>query len=349
MVDHPTLANFLADWSEAEPARAPVVETITVIADAGRVIAGWISQGGLAGDLGQSVGENVDGDVQKALDICANDLLVERLARAPVALIASEELETAIYTSSPDAPLAVAMDPLDGSSNIDTNTSIGTIFAILPMLEGEKGSTDDHVLQPGINQLAAGYVIYGPQTALALTVGKGTQLFVLDCERGEFLLTIENVQIPVKASEFAINSSNYRHWHEPVQLYIDDCLNGSEGMRKKDFNSRWIASLVADCQRILVRGGVFLYPADDRPGYESGRLRLLYEANPIALLIERAGGYASTGWQRILEVEPTSVHQRIPLIFGSSREVERIEGYHSDPHALGERSQLFSRRGLFRV
>jgi len=238
------------------------------------------------------------------------------------------------------APLLVAIDPLDGSSNIDTNVSVGTIFSILP--------NTDSFLQPGDRQLAAGYAIYGPQTALVLTTGEGTHVFTLDRASGQFRLTAEHVRVPRKTREFAISAANHRHWDEPIRIYVDDCLAGTEGPRGEDFNMRWIASMVAEAHRVLARGGVYMYPGDLREGYQRGRLRLLYEANPVAWLIEQAGGAASTGTCRILEIMPEGIHQRVPLIFGSRDEVERLDRYHRDPYPLGERSPLFGRRGLFR-
>lgn len=347
MGENATLRIYLNEWAGGDTKRQAVSQIIEAIADSCRVIGQVISKGDLGGSLGACLGENVGGDTQKALDIQANDLLVARLMETPVAHIASEEIETAISTGNEDAPFCVAMDPLDGSSNIDVNVSIGTIFSVLPALEGVS-DPDRQLRQPGANQVAAGYVIYGPQTALVLTVGEGTQLFTLDQASGNFQLTVPDSQIPADAKEFAINASNYRHWDDHVRLYINDCMAGVEGPRGKNFNTRWIASLVAEAHRILSRGGVFLYPSDDRKGYENGRLRLLYEANPIALLIEQAGGGATTGTGRVLEVEPKKIHQHVPLIFGSRNEVSHIERYHGDIGGAGERSPLFGNRGLFR-
>jgi fructose-1,6-bisphosphatase I len=244
--------------------------------------------------------------------------------------------------------LLVAIDPLDGSSNIDTNASVGTIFSILPAPGDGSDALATAFLQPGERQLAAGYVIYGPQTALALTLGAGTQLFTFNRREREFRLTVEQLRVPPKTREFAINASNHRHWDEPIRIYIDDCLKGCDGPRGEDFNMRWIASMVAEAHRVLARGGIYMYPGDLRDGYEHGRLRLLYEASPIAWLMEQAGGAASSGTERILEIRPQALHQRVPLIFGSREEVERLDRYHRDPYPLGERSPLFGRRGLFR-
>jgi fructose-1,6-bisphosphatase I len=242
----------------------------------------------------------------------------------------------------------VAIDPLDGSSNIDSNASIGTIFSVLPAPANGNVGDPDAFLQPGSRQLAAGYAIYGPQTALVLTAGDGTHVFTLDHRDGQFRLTGERVRVPAKTREFAINASNHRHWDEPIRIYVDDCLKGSEGPRGEDFNMRWIASMVAEAHRVLARGGVYMYPADLRDGYQHGRLRLIYEANPIAWLIEQADGAASSGTARILDITPSRIHQRVPLIFGSRDEVDRLDRYHLDPYPQGERSPLFGKRGLFR-
>jgi fructose-1,6-bisphosphatase I len=248
----------------------------------------------------------------------------------------------------PRGTLLVAVDPLDGSSNIDTNVSVGTIFSVL-MAPTEGSRCDaDAFLQTGVHQVAAGYAIYGPQTAFVLTVGAGTHVFTLDRSSGTFHLTSQHVRVPATTQEFAINASNHRYWDEPIRIYVDDCLKGAEGPRGADFNMRWIASMVAEAHRVLSRGGIYLYPADIRNGYNQGRLRLIYEANPIAWLIEQAGGAASTGHRRILDVQPRSLHQRIPLLFGSREEVARLDRYHLEPHPIGERSPLFGRRGLFR-
>jgi fructose-1,6-bisphosphatase I len=240
------------------------------------------------------------------------------------------------------------MDPLDGSSNIDTNVSIGTIFSILPGLGGADFDDAASFLQSGRAQLAAGFFIYGPQLALVLTLGAGTHVFVFSPRAGKFLHAYEQVAIPPTTQEFAINASNYRHWDGAVRHYVDDCMQGAEGPHGRDFNMRWIASLVADAYRIFIRGGVYLYPGDRRRGYAHGRLRLVYEANPIALLAEQAGGLATDGVQPILDIVPQGLHQRVPLIFGSRSEVLQIRSYHEEPDAVGVRSPLFGSRGLFR-
>ncbi|PSJ58191.1 class 1 fructose-bisphosphatase [Pseudaminobacter soli (ex Li et al. 2025)] len=328
--------------------RAAIAATVHELAQAATKIRGTINQGALGKAFAGLRGANTDGDVQKDLDIFADDILLDAMRRAPVGLYASEELELPVLLDT-DAELAIAVDPLDGSSNIDTNVSIGTIFSLLPATGAPDQNPAAPFLQAGTNQLAAGFFIYGPQLALVLTLGSGTHVFVQSTRLGTFVQAYESRIVPARAHEFAINAANYRHWDEAVRLYVDDCLKGSEGPRERDFNMRWIASLVADCYRILMRGGVFLYPGDQRRGYTNGRLRLVYEANPIAYLIEQAGGAATDTIDRILEIPPQSLHQRVPLVFGSSREVARIARYHTDPSSIGERSPLFGNRGLFRA
>jgi fructose-1,6-bisphosphatase I len=343
-----SLEAYLAGWATSCPDRRPVAAVVLTLAQVTRQIADLIGRGPLAGALGAELGTNIDGDVQRELDVRANALLVTALQSAPVAAIASEELDEPVICKE-SAPLIVALDPLDGSSNIDTGVSIGTIFSILPAPADAGAAVVHAFLQPGSRQKAAGYVIYGPQCALVLTVGKGTHIFTLERASGEFRLTKSAIQIPASAHEYAINASNQRHWSEAIRAYFADCVEGEDGPRGQDFNMRWIASLVAECHRILARGGVFLYPADARKGYQQGRLRLLYEANPVALLIEQAGGTAIDGVEPILEIAGTALHQRTPLIFGSRLEVELISRYAAGRHALSERAPLFGHRGLFRA
>lgn len=343
-----SLENYLTTRVAGEEITAEVAQVILTITDATQEISALVSRGSLAGALGAARGDNSDGDVQKELDIVANDIIIHALKDAPVAWLVSEELDTAKNLSS-SAPLIVAIDPLDGSSNIDTNTAVGTIFSLLPMDETMDPSNADIVLQRGTRQLAAAYVIYGPQTALVLTTGHGTHIFTLDKDTGDYRLTNPDITVPETTREFAINVSNFRHWDRHIRAYIDGCLAGEDGQRDSNYNMRWLASLVAECHRIFSRGGVFLYPSDARKGYAAGRLRLLYEVNPIAFLVEQAGGMASTGRQRVMEVDPLSIHQRIPMIFGSRHEIRRVERYHNETGSSGERSQLFGKRGLFRT
>jgi fructose-1,6-bisphosphatase I/sedoheptulose-1,7-bisphosphatase len=268
--------------------------------------------------------------------------------------MASEEMEEPrqVPAEYPRGSYLLVFDPLDGSSNIDVNVSVGSIFSILrapqEVIDSGRDVTAADFLQPGATQVAAGYAIYGPTTMLVLTVGNGVAGFTLNPNLGEFVLTHPKVQVPVETQEFAINTSNSRFWEPPVKRYVDECLAGRTGPRGKDFNMRWIASLVAEAHRILMRGGVFLYPRDTKDPSRQGRLRLLYEANPIGMLMEQAGGYASTGRQRVLGVQPTSLHQRIGLVFGSRQEVERIERYHHEPATRDHGSPLFAVRSLFR-
>lgn len=337
---------YLDRWTKEDSARLCVAEAVKQLAEACRQISSLVERGPLAGPLGAATGKQSGVDPQKEVDVRANDLLVTALKSAPVACFASEELEWTLPLN-PGAPLAVAADPIDGSSNIDANTSIGTIFTVLPALAG--GADDSSFLQAGTRQRAAGFTVYGPFTSLALTVGDGAHIFVLDKASGRFIQTHSSVTIPIATTEYAINSSNYRHWDEPIRIYTDDLLQGARGPRGKDFNMRWTASPVADIFRILSRGGIFLYPGDLREGYALGRLRLVYEANPLAWIVEQAGGGASTGYRRILDVVPETLHQRIPVIAGSRSEVEYVARLHQEPHGLGERSPLFTKRGLFRT
>jgi len=263
------------------------------------------------------------------------------------AVIASEEMEQAMFF--PSGKYAVLFDPLDGSSNIDVNVSVGSIFSILRAPTPGKDPKPEDFLQPGTRQVAAGYAIYGPSTMLVLTTGAGVHAFTLDPLLGEFILSHRDLKIPAETHEFAINASNSRFWEYPVQRYVDECLKGSSGARAKDFNMRWIASLVAETHRILMRGGVFMYPRDNKNPDVPGRLRLTYECNPIGLLIEQAGGRASTGYKRMLEVQPEKLHQKIGFVFGSRAEVERIERYHLEGDTRDSEQPLFAQRGLFRT
>ena len=338
---------YLRDWAKGEPLRKAVAKTVSALASACKEISDLVAAGSLSGELSKLQADKVGGDFQTELDILANTHLIDALRTAPVAAVASEELDVPVELD-PGAPLIVALDPLDGSSNIDTNVSIGTIFSLLPTPPGG-GAEPAAFLRRGHDQVAAGYVLYGPQTSLVLTVGAGTDIFTLDPASGTFVLTRPQVQVPPVSNEFAINASNARHWDKEVRQWFDDCIAGAEGPRGRNFNMRWIASMVAEAHRILVRGGIYAYPGDAREGYRSGRLRLVYEANPIALLMEQAGGAASTGREPILDRAPRMLHERVPLIFGSREEVARLDRHHVEPHPTGEQSPLFGRRGLFRA
>ncbi|MCX7232524.1 MAG: class 1 fructose-bisphosphatase [Burkholderiales bacterium] len=298
---------------------------LEVVARACKGISQAVNKGALGGVLGSADLENVQGEIQKKLDIIANDVLIAAKEWGGH----SEEMDSIYVVPNryPQGEYLLLFDPLDGSSNIDVNVSIGTIFSVLVKPEGH-AVTEQDFLQAGSRQVAAGYCVYGPQTTLVLTVGAGVAMFTLDREQGSFMLTQEQVRVPEETQEFAINMSNMRHWAPPVRRYIDECLAGTEGPRGKDFNMRWIASMVADVHRILTRGGVFLYPWDQREPNKPGKLRLMYEANPMSWLIEQAGGAASNGQQRILDIEPGKLHERVSVLLGSKKEVERIASYH---------------------
>jgi fructose-1,6-bisphosphatase I/sedoheptulose-1,7-bisphosphatase len=321
-----------------------------------KAIAQGVSRGSLAGVLGDEGSENVQGEAQKKLDVLANQAFLHHCEwGGHLAAMASEEMED-IYPVPADHPRGtylLVFDPLDGSSNIDVNLSVGSIFSILrcPQNCSTGVPTAADFLQPGRQQVAAGYALYGPSTMLVLTVGSGVFGFTLDRDIGEFLLTHPNLEISPETREFAINASNERFWEPPVQRYVTECLAGKTGIRGKDFNMRWVASMVAEVHRILMRGGVFMYPRDSKDMSRPGRLRLMYEANPMAMIVGQAGGLASTGSERLLDVQPTSLHQRVPVILGSRDEVERIERYHRE-YETGEdqpfSSPLFSTRTLFR-
>ncbi len=305
---------------------------LEVVARACKSISHAVNKGALGGVLGSAESENVQGEVQKKLDIIANEVLLEANEwGGHLAAMASEEMDTIhpVPNRYPQGEYLLLFDPLDGSSNIDVNVSIGTIFSVLKKPESSQGVSEQDFLQPGKQQVAAGYCVYGPQTTLVLTVGDGVAMFTLDREQGSFVLTQENVQVPADTQEFAINMSNMRHWDEPVRRYIDECLLGQEGPRGKNFNMRWIASMVADVHRILTRGGVFMYPWDKREPHKAGKLRLMYEANPMSWLIEQAGGASTNGQQRILDMQPTQLHERVSVVLGSRNEVERLTQYHA--------------------
>lgn len=305
---------------------------LEVVARACKRISLSVNKGALGGVLGSASSENVQGEVQKQLDIIANEVLIEANEwGGHLAAMASEEMEGIYVVPNryPQGEYLLLFDPLDGSSNIDVNVSIGTIFSVLLKPEGT-GVSEQDFLQAGCQQVAAGYCVYGPQTTLVLTVGDGVAVFTLDREQGSFLLTQNRLRIPEDTREFAANMSNMRHWDAPMKRYIDECLAGKDGPRGKDFNMRWVASMVADVHRILTRGGVFLYPWDKREPDKPGKLRLMYEANPMAWLIEQAGGAATNTRQRILDISPKHLHERVSVVMGSKNEVERITRYHTE-------------------
>ena len=332
-----TLTQYLVE-QQREHGRIPgqLRLLIEVVARACKRIAIEVNKGELGGVLGSADTANVQGEVQKKLDIISNEVLIEANEwGGHLAAMASEEMDSihVVPNRYPLGEYLLLYDPLDGSSNIDVNVSIGTIFSVLRKVGHHHGVSEDDFLQPGRFQAAAGYCLYGPQTQMVLTVGDGVSVFTLDRELGSWVLTEQNVQIPEDTKEFAINMSNARHWAAPVRRYIDECLAGTTGPRGKDFNMRWVASMVADVHRILCRGGVFLYPWDARDPDKPGKLRLMYEANPMAFLIEQAGGAATNGRQRILDLMPSKLHERVSVILGSKNEVERATAYHLEADA----------------
>lgn len=306
---------------------------IEVVARACKTISHAVGKGALGEVLGTAETENVQGEVQKKLDILSNEILLEANEwGGHLAAMASEEMESIhpIPNRYPMGEYMLLFDPLDGSSNIDVNVSIGTIFSVLKARDGMDVPTEQDFMQAGSRQVAAGYAVYGPQTMLVLTTGHGVNCFTLDREMGSWVLTQRNMRIPEDTQEFAINSSNARHWHPPVTRYVNELLAGKTGPLGKEFNMRWIASMVADVHRILNRGGIFMYPADARDPDKPGKLRLMYEANPMSMIIEQAGGAATDGQQRMLDIQPTKLHQRVPVFLGSKNEVERVTRYHQE-------------------
>ena len=331
MTNKVSLTQFIIEQQRGLPdASGTFSILLSNIVTACKEISHLVNRGNLVGVLGSAESENVQGEVQKKLDVITNDIMVNALNwTGHLAGMASEEVDDiiAIPAQYPKGKYLALFDPLDGSSNIDVNLTVGTIFSILRCREGVDPVVEDF-LRKGSEQVCAGFVLYGPSTMMVLTTGHGVNGFTLDQDIGEFILTHPSMKIPEETSEFAINMSNQRFWEPPVKRYIEECLQGAEGPREKNFNMRWIASLVAEVYRILTRGGVFLYPYDLRDLSKSGRLRIMYEANPMAFIIEQAGGACSTGRERILDIKPSHIHQRVPLILGSKREVERIVAYH---------------------
>lgn len=287
-----------------------------------------VSQGSLAGVLGSTLSENVQGETQKKLDVISNQILKDILSDSGYVKAISSEEEDNVVPCNPEGKYLVSFDPLDGSSNTDINSLIGTIFSISHAPQWMKADDPSAFLQPGTQSVAAGYVLYGPSTMLAMTTGRGTHLYTLDKTHGGFLVTEANIQVPATTAEFAINTSNQRHWEKPIQNYIADLIAGEEGPRGKDYNMRWVAAMVGDIHRVLSRGGIFMYPFDKRNPKMPGKLRLLYEANPMAFLMEQAGGVGDTGSGRIMEVMPSEIHQRVPVLLGSKEEVEACLSYY---------------------
>ncbi len=327
-----SLSRYLVEQQRARNHIPPELRLLLeVVARACKGISHAVNKGALGGVLGSAHSENVQGEVQKKLDIIANEVLIEANEwGGHLAAMASEEMDSIYVVPNryPQGEYLLLFDPLDGSSNIDVNVSIGTIFSVLKKPENSDKVSEADFLQAGHAQVAAGYCVYGPQTTLVLTVGDGVAMFTLDREQGSFVLTQENLSIPEDTREFAINMSNMRHWDKPVSDYSAECLAGKDGPRGKDFNMRWVASMVADVHRILTRGGVFMYPWDKREPQKPGKLRLMYEANPMSWLVEQAGGMATNGRDRILDIQPTQLHERVSVFLGSKNEVERVTAMH---------------------
>ncbi|WP_298619944.1 class 1 fructose-bisphosphatase [uncultured Zoogloea sp.] len=326
-----TLTQFLIEQQRKGLMGADLRLLMEVVARAVKAIAVNVSKGALAGVLGEAGSDNVQGEAQKKLDVIANDILIQANEwGGHLAAMASEEVEEIrpIPSDYPKGGFLLLFDPLDGSSNIDVNISVGTIFSVLRCPEGSAAATEADFMQPGTAQVAAGYSVYGPSTQLVLTVGDGVHGFTLDREMGSFIYTHPYMTIPEDTKEYAINASNQRFWEPPVQRYVAELQAGKEGPRERDFNMRWVASMVADVHRILTRGGIFMYPLDSKMKDKGGKLRLMYEANPMAMIVEAAGGAATTGRERILDIQPNQLHQRVPVVLGSKNEVERVTRYH---------------------
>ena len=318
----------LADYLNQHATSPALNDVITTVTDVGKTISQLLRKGALGDILGEAGNQNVQGEDQKKLDVLANDLLLDALAKnTHCAGVASEELDDAT-SANDDGSLLVLFDPLDGSSNIDINMAVGTIFSVLPYNRQGQTSENSDYLQAGNKQLAAGYLLYGTSTVLALTIDDNVVMFSLDPDSGDYVLIEDNVQIDADTSEYAINASNYRYWRAPMQQYIDELIAGETGVRGRDFNTRWVAAMVGDVHRILCRGGLFTYPFDTKYAHKAGKLRLMYEANPMSLLIERAGGGATDAVNRILDIEPNDIHQRVPVVLGSKNEVDYVKDLH---------------------
>ncbi len=353
LTDRSTLSQFLIEERRRHPGASGELNALILdVALACKAIAKKVAYGALGGVLGDAATSNVQGETQKKLDVAANEVFLRANEWGGlVAGMVSEEMEAPhpIPARYPRGKYLLVFDPLDGSSNIDVNVSVGSIFSILRAPNPGADAAPADFLQPGAEQVCAGYAIYGPSTMLVITVGTGVHGFTLEPQLGEFILTHPAIRIPAATSEFAINASNSRFWEPAVKRYVDECLAGKSGPRGRDFNMRWVASLVAETHRILMRGGVFLYPRDTKDPAKPGRLRLLYEVNPVSFIVAQAEGLASTGRERILELAPSGLHQRIGFIFGAREEVERIEQYHREHNEREYDAPLFGTRGLFRA
>lgn len=329
-----SITQFIIEQQRASPnSTGDMSGLLNDIVSACKKISHLVNRSGIIGLGGAAETENIQGEVQKKLDIITNDVMVEHLDwTGHLAAMASEEIDEIIPIpdNMPKGRYLIAFDPLDGSSNIDVNVSVGTIFSILQCPEGITEPTAEHFMQKGTEQVCAGFCVYGPTTMMIITTGNGVDGFTLDRDVGEFILTHPAMTIPEDTAEFAINMSNQRFWEQPMQRYVDECIQGVEGSRDKNFNMRWLASMVAEVYRVLFRGGIFMYPLDNKPTTKGGKLRLLYEANPMSFIVEQAGGLSSTGRERIMDILPDGVHQRVPVILGSKNEVERVISYHKD-------------------
>ncbi|BBI98338.1 fructose-1,6-bisphosphatase class 1 [Ferrigenium kumadai] len=329
-----SLIQFIIEEQRAIPgATGDFTGLLSDIVSACKQIAHQVNKGALIGVLGSAGSENVQGETQKKLDVITNEIFLKSNEWAGhLAAMASEEMDDIypIPAKYPKGKYLLTFDPLDGSSNIDVNISVGTIFSILRCPEGITNPTADDFMQPGTKQVCAGYALYGPNTMLVITSGNGVNGFTLDRDVGDFFLTHPNMTIPADTLEFAINASNERYWEAPVQRYVKECIAGKTGPRGVNFNMRWVASMVAEVHRILTRGGVFMYPKDTKDPSKAGKLRLMYEANPMSFIVEQAGGMSHTGYERIMDIKPSGLHQRVPVILGSKNEVERIVGYHKE-------------------
>ncbi len=326
-----TITQFIIEEQRRTSGSGDFTSLLNDVLVACKNISSAVNKGALIGVLGSAGSENVQGETQKKLDIISNDMMLDaNVWGGHLAAMASEEMDEVypIPGKYPRGKYLLVFDPLDGSSNIDVNISVGTIFSILRCADGVSNPTEADFLQPGTRQVCSGYALYGPSTMMVMTTGHGVNAFTLDQNVGEFILTHQDMQIPTDTSEFAINASNSRYWEAPVKRYVDECQAGKEGSRGRDFNMRWVASMVAEVHRILTRGGIFLYPRDNKDPSKAGKLRLMYEANPMSFIVEQAGGASSTGRERIMDIQPEELHQRVPVILGSKREVERVVDYH---------------------
>jgi fructose-1,6-bisphosphatase I len=339
---HGDLGEVLTRFAGSGAGRSAVAEATRRFAEAAIHLEAVIASGWITKDV-VSGADPADQRSSSSLDAIADELFIDALSEAPVAVIGSAMRDRLVVLDEA-APLAIAVHPLDGWRQIDTNVSIGALIAFLPF----DGDPETALLQPGHRQLAAGFVIYGPQTCLALTLGEGTDIYLLDRAERRFHRVETRIEIPRDSTDYAIDAANHRHWDAAIQAYVDDKVAGADGPRERNFNMRWIGSLVAEAYRILIRGGIYLSPGDRREGFERGCLSLVHEANPLAMIIEQAGGLATDGEDRILDIRPTERNQCAPLVFGSSAKVERVKAFHDGTLPLGERSPLFGRRGLFR-